>query len=59
MTFVQSRALLTPIGHADAKSLIEQAHYLGKLGSTSVRLGLTYAGELAGVAASLPPKCAT
>jgi hypothetical protein len=38
-----------PVDYATVKKVLAEAHYIGKPGSTSVRLGLYLAGELAGV----------
>lgn len=47
--FDASRCELTPVPHETAKRVVRDAHYTGKLGSTSVRLGLEMDGRIAGV----------
>lgn len=40
---------LVPVTYWQAKVVVSEAHYIGRLGSTSVSLGLRMAGQLAGV----------
>lgn len=47
--FDATACVLVPVDHPTAKRVVAQAHYIGRLGSTSVRLGMEIGGILAGV----------
>ncbi len=47
-TFDLSRCGVRPISYGEARTVIRDAHYLGKLGSTGISLGMVIDGQIAG-----------
>lgn len=50
-TFDAGRCVVRPVSYGLAQSVVREAHYLGKLGSTSVSLGMFIDGIPAGIVA--------